>query len=189
MESVLKRLKTKKTEIKEKENDEKNKNLFIKIEEINNRKIYHTKIMTDFYKFGINKKKNRFFILLRKLFNRENVEFFSLFSIIENDKFLGIFYGYKKPIKNVVTRYEENGVMKASTFSKVYYIEFRFKKGSIFCYIVGISYLIRKEKVDTKYCKSLIKTLLNLEKQVYEFYNKKLPYEGIITRWIEKNQK
>ncbi|MBW6186786.1 DUF226 domain-containing protein, partial [Pseudomonas aeruginosa] len=79
--------------------------------------------------------------------------------------------------------------MKASTFSKVYYIEFRFKNGSIFCYIVGISYSIRKEKVDTKYCKSLIKTLLNLEKQVYEFYNKKLPYEGIITRWIEKNQK
>ncbi|QTL84319.1 DUF226 domain-containing protein [Borrelia miyamotoi] len=186
MESVLERLKEKKAKIKEK----KHKTIFIKIESKNNRTLYHTKIMTDFYAFGINKKKNRLFILLRKLFNRERMNEFHLFPLRNDDKFLGIYYGCRKPpIKNVVRRYEENGVMKASTFSKIYYIEFRFKKGSVFCYIVGISYLLRKEKSHKKYYNSLIQTLSNLEKEVYEFYSKKLSIGGIITKWIEKNQK
>ncbi|QFP42573.1 DUF226 domain-containing protein (plasmid) [Borrelia miyamotoi] len=185
MESVLKRLKTKKTEIKEKEH----KTIFIKIENKNNRTLYHTKIMTDFYAFGINKKKNRLFILVRKLFNREKMNEFHLFPLRNDDKFLGIYYSHRKPIKNVLRRYEENGIIKTATFSKVYYIEFRFKKGSVFCYVVGISYLLRKEKSHKKYYNSLIQTLSNLEKQVYEFYNIKLPDGGIITKWIEKNQK
>ncbi|ANA43829.1 DUF226 domain-containing protein [Borrelia hermsii] len=185
MESVLERLKKKESEIKEK----RDKPIFVKIESHNDRTLYHTKIMTDFYAFGINKKQNKFFILLRTLFNRKKAEFFNLFPAREDDKFLGIFYGYRKPIKNVVTRYEENGIMKASTFSKVYYIEFRFKKGSVFCYIVGISYLLRKDKTDTKYCKSLVENLANLEKEVYEFYGKKLSDGGRINKWIEKNQK
>ncbi|WAZ72457.1 DUF226 domain-containing protein (plasmid) [Borrelia miyamotoi] len=185
MESVLKCLKTKKTEIKEKEH----KTIFIKIENKNNRTLYHTKIMTDFYAFGINKKKNRLFILVRKLFNREKINEFHLFPLRNDDKFLGIYYSHRKPIKNVLRRYEENGIIKTATFSKVYYIEFRFKKGSVFCYVVGISYLLRKEKSHKKYYNSLIQTLSNLEKQVYEFYNIKLPDGGIITKWIEKNQK
>ncbi|AHH12022.1 Putative cytosolic protein, partial (plasmid) [Borrelia coriaceae ATCC 43381] len=103
--------------------------------------------------------------------------------------FLGISYWYRKPIQNVITKYQENGVMKASTFSKVYYIEFRFKKGSVFCYIGEISYLLRKEKSNKKYYKSLVERILCLERQVYEFYNKKLPDGGIITKWIERKQK
>ncbi|UPA11422.1 DUF226 domain-containing protein (plasmid) [Borrelia parkeri] len=185
MESVLERLKDKKLEIKNKID----KPIFIKIESKNNKTLYHTKIMTDFYAFGVNRKQSKFFILLRKLFNRKEAEFFNLFPVRDDDKFLGIYYGYRKPIKNVVTRYEENGVMKASTFSKAYYVEFRFKKGSVFSYIVGISYLLKKDKVDTNYCKFLVDKLSNLEKEVYEFYGKKLPEGGLITKWIEKNLK
>ncbi|AHH14811.1 DUF226 domain-containing protein (plasmid) [Borrelia nietonii YOR] len=186
MESVLERLKEKGLEIRGK----RNKPIFIKIESKNDRTLYHTKIMNDLYIFGINKnQKNKFFISFRGLFNQEKIESFHLFSLKGNDKFLGVFYGYRKPIKNVVTRYEENGVMKASTFSKVYYIEFRFKKGSVFCYLVGIAYLLKKEKSHKKYYDSLTKTFLSLEAQVYEFYGKKLPDGGLINRWIEKNLK
>ncbi|WP_024653028.1 DUF226 domain-containing protein [Borrelia persica] len=187
MESVLERLKEKKVEIAPKE---KNRNLFIKIEDKNNRKIYHTKIMTNFCTFGVDRRqKHRFFIAFKNLLNQKKIEFFSLFALRDDDKFLGIFYGYRKPIKNVIRRYEENGVIKSSMFSKVYYIEFRFKKGSVFCYLVGISYLLRKEKSHKKYYDALMQVFSDLEKQVYEFYNKKLPNGGIITRWVEKNQK
>ncbi|AOW96260.1 DUF226 domain-containing protein [Borrelia miyamotoi] len=186
MNSVLERLKEKKVEIKEKEST----TIFVKIEEVNKKKTYHTKIMKDLYIFGAsNNQKHRFFISFRELFNQQKIKSFYLFSLKGNDRFLGIYYGYRKPIKNVVTRYEENGIMKASTFSRVYYIEFRFKKGSIFCYIVGISYLLKKEKVNTRYYESLIERILNLEKQVYEFYNKELSNGGIIIKWIKKRQK
>ncbi|UPA15678.1 DUF226 domain-containing protein [Borrelia turicatae] len=186
MESVLERLKKKELEIKEKTN----KSIFLKIEETSNRKIYHTKIVMDFYAFGVDKKKkNRFFITLRELLNQERVKSFNLFLVGDDDKFLGIYYGYRKPIQNVIRRYEDNGVIKKHTFSKVYYIEFKFKKGSVRCYIKGISRLLKKDKIDTKYYSSLITTLLTLEKEVYEFYNKKLPEGGIITKWIEKNLK
>ncbi|WP_430644664.1 DUF226 domain-containing protein [Borrelia puertoricensis] len=48
---------------------------------------------------------------------------------------------------------------------KAYYIEFRFKKGSIFCYIQGIYYLLKSEKLKTTYCKLTLepfKSLLSL---------------------------
>ncbi|WP_346313232.1 DUF226 domain-containing protein [Borrelia miyamotoi] len=187
MESVLERLKEKKLEINKKEKNEK---IFIKIEQNNNRMLYHTKLMMDFHVFGIDKKKrNRFFISFREFLNQEKIKSFHLFSLIDNNKFLGIYYGYRKPIKNVVKKYKENGVMKAYTLSKAYYIEFRFKKGSVFCYIKGISRLLKKDKINTKYYDSLINTFLTLEKEVHEFYNKELPNGGIIKKWIEKNQK
>ncbi|WP_024653057.1 DUF226 domain-containing protein [Borrelia persica] len=186
MESVLERLKEKKIEIKKKED----KTIFVKIEVRDQKKTYHTKIMKDLYIFRASKnQKHRFFISFRELFNKEKISSFYLFALRDNDKFLGIFYGHRKPIKNIVTRYEENGIMKASTFSKVYYIEFRFKTGSVFCYITGISYLLRKEKSNTKYCMSLIALLSDLEEKVYEFYSKKLPKGGLITKWIAKKQK
>ena len=186
MESILERLKDKKAEIKQTER----KNLFVMIETKNNKTLYHTKIMNDLYIFGVNKnQKHKFFISFRGLFNQTKIEAFHLFPLKENDKFLGIYYGYRKPIKNVVRRYEENGIIKTATFSKVYYIEFRFEKGSVFCYIAGISYLLKKEKNNTKYLTTLYEMIIRLERQIYEFYNKKFPKGGIITRWIEKNQK
>ncbi|UPA17133.1 DUF226 domain-containing protein (plasmid) [Borrelia coriaceae] len=184
MKNLLERLKKKEWELKGK----REKPIFVKIESKNNKTLYHTKIMNDLYISEVNKnQRNKFFISFRGLFNQEKIESFHLFALRDDDKFLGIFYGYRKPIKNVVTKYEENGIIKTSTFSKAYYIEFRFKKGSVFCYLLGISYLLRREKSHKKYYDSLVKTLLNLENQIYNFYDKKLPDGGIITKWIEKN--
>ncbi|AYE37063.1 hypothetical protein DB313_06050 (plasmid) [Borrelia turcica IST7] len=169
---------------------EKKKGIFIKKEFENNRTIYHTKIMHDFHAFGIDKRKHdKFFISLRGLFNQKKTEAFNLFSIKEEDKFLGIYYGYRKPITNIVVQYEENGIAKSYNFSKIYYIEFRFKKGSVFCFIRSLFYLDKKEKIGKKYCQSLLERLLGLERQIYSFYNKKLPEGGIITKWINKNLK
>ncbi|AHH11274.1 DUF226 domain-containing protein (plasmid) [Borrelia coriaceae] len=183
MDNILERLKKKKLEIKVK----KDRPIFIKIESKNNRTIYHTKIMNDLYIFGIHRRqKNKFFISFRELFNQDKIKALNLFSIRYNDKFLGIFYGYRKPVQNVVKKYEENGILKMSTFSKVYYIEFRFKKGSVCCYIKGLARLLKKEKIDTKYYKSLVEKFTSLEKQVYEFYDKKLTDGSLIKKWIEK---
>ncbi|UPA11057.1 MULTISPECIES: DUF226 domain-containing protein [Borrelia] len=187
MESVLERLKDKKLEIKDKL---KSRDLFTKIEKVDNKTMYHTKIMNDFYSFGVDERqKDKFFISFRGLFNQAKITPFNLFSIKGDDKFLGIYYGYRKPIQNIVKKYEENGIVKTTSFSKVYYIEFRFKKGSVFCYLKGISRLIRKDKLDTKYYQSLIENISKLEKEVCEFYGKKLPEGGIITKWIEKTLK
>ncbi|WP_247066403.1 DUF226 domain-containing protein [Borrelia puertoricensis] len=167
----------------------KKSSIFIKIEKKNDKTLYHTKITKDFYIFGIDKNKNnRFFIILKELFNEKKC-IFHLFSTKGDDKFLGIYYGYRKPIKNIMRRYEDNGELKTSTFSKVYYMEFRFKKGSIFCYIKGISSLVKREKIDTSYYKTLLAIVMKLEREVYEFYNKALPGKGNIIRWIEKNLK
>ncbi|ACH93797.1 DUF226 domain-containing protein [Borrelia duttonii] len=186
MKSILERLKEKKIKIAA----QKDKLIFIKVENNSDLTFYHTKIMMDLYRFGVNKKQNhKFFISFRGLFNQEKIESFHLFAVRDDDKFLGIFYGFRKPIKNVVRRYEENGVMKASTFSKVYYIEFRFKKGSVFCYLEGLAYFFKERKFGTKYCKSLIIKLSILEDRVYKFYDKKLPNGGFISKWIKRNQK
>ncbi len=112
-----------------------------------------------------------------------------LYPIRKKDKFLGIFYGYRKPIKNVFVRYTVDGVKKVYSFSKTYYIEFRFKTGSVFCYLKGMRLLIKKEKIDTPYNKALFDKLIDLEKHVYEFYNKKYPEQGLILKWILKNLK
>ncbi|UPA18413.1 DUF226 domain-containing protein [Borrelia puertoricensis] len=171
------------------ESKQKKSNFFVLIDKKGDRTIYHTKIVLDFYTFGISEEKpDSFFIILRS-WHRDKKYRFSLFALKNNDKFFGIYYGYRKPIRNIVTRYEKDGTVKAYSFSKAYYMEFRFKKGSIFCYIQGIYYLLKSEKLKTTYCKKLTDIIGNLEKEVYEFYGKKLPEGGLITKWIEKNQK
>ncbi|AJY72995.1 plasmid partitioning associated protein-1 like hypothetical protein (plasmid) [Borreliella afzelii K78] len=60
------------------------------------------------------------------MFNQEKLECLNLFSTRDNDKFIGIFYRYRKPIKNIITKYKINNTVKSYTFSKVYYIEFKF---------------------------------------------------------------
>lgn len=67
-------------------------------------------------------------------------------------------------------------------------MEFRFKTGSIICYLTNFYSLIRKDKINTEYYKKLLNITLEIEKQVYAFYNKNLSGE-IITKWIEKKQK
>lgn len=48
---------------------------------------------------------------------------------------------------------------------KIHYIEFRFKKGSVFCYIKAIHVLIKKENLK-KYAQSLLERIINLEHKV-----------------------
>ncbi|AHH11782.1 DUF226 domain-containing protein (plasmid) [Borrelia coriaceae] len=184
-----KKLEEKKLKIKKFEENQKKSKLFVLIDKKNDKTFYHTRIMLDFYTFGINETQNdKFYIILRSWY-RDKKQLFHLFTLRDGDKFLGIYYGHRKPIKNIISKYQENGEVKKYSFSKAYYIEFRFKKGSVFCYIQGIYYLTRSEKMKTKYCQTLISLLKKLEGQIYEFYGRKLPDGGLITKWIEKNQK
>ncbi|MCR8876791.1 DUF226 domain-containing protein, partial [Borreliella burgdorferi] len=90
--------------------------------------MYHTKIMMDIYKFGVYEKKHEFRLSLRALFNGERiVEETHLYPIKEGDKFIGIFYGYRKPIKKPLIKYQINGARKAYALARAYYMEFRFK--------------------------------------------------------------
>ncbi len=68
-------------------------------------------------------------------------------------------------------------------------MEFIFKTGSIFCYISGLSRLLKKEKSKTNYNIVLFRLIKTLEEEVYRFYNKKLTKKGIISKWIEENAK
>ncbi|WP_210362660.1 DUF226 domain-containing protein [Borreliella valaisiana] len=191
MNQILESLKSKKMEIEllKKKND-----IFIKTEKINKKTLYHTKIFSDFFTFGINQRKeNKFFITLRSLFDKNKRSSFHLFGIEEsiNDEFLGMFYGFKRLKRPLFFKYEDiiTKAVKTMPMYKIHYIEFRFKKGSVFCYIKAIHALTKKEKCKKKYAQSLLERIINLEHKVYRFYNKNLSNGGIITKWVTKNQK
>lgn len=191
MNQALENLKSKKTKIELL--TEKN-NIFIKKEKINNKTLYHTRIFRDFFTFGLNQRKeNKFFITLRSLFDKNKKNGFHLFGIEEsiNDEFLGMFYGFKRLTRPIFFRYEDiiTKTVKIIPMYKIHYIEFRFKKGSVFCYIKAIHALTKKEKFKKKYAQSLLERIINLEHKVYRFYNKNLSNGGIINKWITKNQK
>ncbi|WP_024655174.1 DUF226 domain-containing protein [Borrelia hispanica] len=191
MQCPLERLRARKIEI-EPTNKNKKNNTFIKIEKINDRTMYHTKITKDFYVFGANRKqKNKFLICMRDIFKSEKINAFNLFSIKGNDRFLGMYYGYKDLEKPIIINYKNDtlGTNQSIKMFKVCYVEFRFKQGSVFCYIKCMKNLLKKEKKNQKYCEILFNHLIDLEKKVYEFYDKTLPKGGIVVKWIEKNQK
>ncbi|WP_336510735.1 DUF226 domain-containing protein [Borreliella garinii] len=96
------------------------------------------------------------------------------------------FLWIQKTYKNIITRYKDNGIIKSYIFYKVYYIKFKFKKGSMFCYLRSLARLIKKERINKKYFQAFINMLNRLEKEVYRFYCKELPDGGIINKWIEK---
>ncbi|WP_330730500.1 DUF226 domain-containing protein [Borrelia turicatae] len=175
------------------ESKNKLKNVFSKIEKEDGRTIYYTKVFNDIFTFGTNQKEEgKFFIALRSLFDNESINTFHLFSIKDhNDKFLGMFYGFKRLKKSILIRYKDNIKQSSEivTIYKPYYIEFRFKKGSIFCYIKAIHTLIKKEKFDKNYAQNLLERIIRLENEVYKFYGKILPNGGIITKWIKKKRK
>ncbi|AHH04067.1 Putative cytosolic protein (plasmid) [Borrelia nietonii YOR] len=188
MVALLELLKQKKKEIDPKNQRKGKSNIFSKVEEINKRKIYHTKIFNDFYTFGISKNEpTKFFISLRGIFNIEDISMFHLFSIRDNDDFLGIYYGIKKLDKAFLVK--NFNKRETYTLRKCEYIEFRFKKGGVFCYLSGLHNLLKKDKVGSSYYQTLLSILLELERELYAFYGKKLPEGGIIPKWIQKRQK
>ncbi len=167
-----------------------NKERFILIEKENGKAMYHTKIMMDIYKFGVYEKKHEFRLSLRALFNGEKiVEETHLYPIKEGDKFIGIFYGYRKPIKKPLIKYQINGTRKAYALARAYYMEFRFKAGSVFCYFKGLYRLLDKKRTNNHYNKVLFSMFTDLEQQVYKFYGKKYPEQGPLIKWIIKNLK
>ncbi|WP_210362571.1 DUF226 domain-containing protein, partial [Borreliella garinii] len=68
-----------------------------------------------------------------------SVRWFNLFSSLKDgDDFLGIFYGFRQDIKNDHIFKDYTSICNFSkktfsTFKKLYYIEFRFKMGSVYC--------------------------------------------------------
>ncbi|AAF07710.1 hypothetical protein B1U23_06410 (plasmid) [Borreliella burgdorferi] len=156
---------------------------FYKIEEKENKKTYYSIIFKHLIKFEITRKGLR--ITFQKFNDTGGWNFFNLFPIKEDEKFLGIKYGWdnlEKPFFIIGNNNIKYVVKKA------YYIEYVFKKGSIKCYVQSLWTLLRKEKKQTKYYKFTLENIKNMEKTVYEFYNKKIKEEGIINKWIEKNQ-
>ncbi len=70
---------------------------------------------------------------LRALHNGERiVEEMHLYPIKEGDKFIGIFYGFRKPIKKAFVKYKTKGIRKSYRFARAYYVKVGFKAGSVF---------------------------------------------------------
>ncbi len=86
-------------------------------------------------------------------------------------------------------KYQANGNRKSYGFTRAYYMEFRFKLGNVFCYFKGLYRLLDKERINNHYNKVLFSMFTDLEQKVYEFYGKKYPEQGPLTKWIIKNLK
>ncbi|MCD2332632.1 DUF226 domain-containing protein [Borreliella americana] len=178
MNSLFEKLKNKKNSIEK-------TTLFNKIEEVDTRKIYYTKVFKHLVDFRITNRGERLRLTFQKFNNTEDFLFFNLFPLKENDKFLEIRYGYDRLDKPFFLKKENN---KTYAIKKLYYIEFAFKNGSIKSYVQSLRTLLRKNKENTEYYQFNLSHLKKMEKKVYEFYNKKLKYEGVINKWIKKNQ-
>ncbi|APJ09234.1 DUF226 domain-containing protein [Borreliella afzelii] len=186
MSRLLEKLKQKKALIKI-SNISIKKDTFSKIEEIDGKKVYYTKIFKHLIGFRVTNKGQRLRLVFQE-FNNLNKDyyFFNLFALEENDKFLGIKYGWDRLKKPLFLKKENN---KIYAIKKLYHIEFRFKKGSIKSYILSLRTLLRKkEKEATEYYQFTLNHLEKMESKVYRFYNKKLPDGGILKKWILKNQ-
>ncbi|EEH00274.1 conserved hypothetical protein (plasmid) [Borreliella finlandensis] len=170
MSSLLEKL------INKKNNIEK-RIIFNKIEEIDSRKIYCTKIFKHLIGFKITNKGKRLRLTFQKFNNNEDFLFFNLFPLKEVDKFLEIKYRHDRLDKPFFLKKENN---KIYAIKKLYYIEFVFKHGSIKAYVQSLRTLLRKSKENTEYYQFNLSHLKKLERKVYEFYNKKLKDEGVI---------
>ncbi|ACN53209.1 DUF226 domain-containing protein (plasmid) [Borreliella spielmanii] len=178
MSSLLEKLRNKKNNIKK-------RIIFNRIEEVDARKIYYTKIFKHLVDFRITNKGEKLRLTFQKFNNTEDFLFFNLFPLKEEDKFLEIRYRYDRLDKPFFLKKENN---KTYAIKKLYYIEFTFKNGSIRAYVQSLRTLLRKNKENTEYYQFNLLHLKKMEKKVYEFYNKKLRDGGVIKRWIKKNQ-
>lgn len=194
MSNLLEKLKSKKKEIINKKEIEYNENInkkekektaFFRIEEIDNKKIYYTKLFKHLIKFRITNKDHKLSLIFQKLNNKKNYYLFNLFPLKEDNKFLGIKYGWDKLEKPFFLKKDN----KSYVIKKLYYLEFKFSKGSIKCYIQSLRTLLRKkDKENTEYYKFNLEHIKKMENTVYKFYSKKLKDTGVIYKWIEKNQ-
>ncbi|WP_210372631.1 DUF226 domain-containing protein, partial [Borreliella garinii] len=158
MSRLLEKLKQKKASIKI-DNISIKKDTFNKIEKLDSKKVYYTRIFKHLVNFKVTNKKQRFRLVFQEYNNNKDYYLFNLFALEENDKFLGIKYGWDRLEKPFFLKKEDN---KIYVIKKLYHIEFRFKKGSIKSYILSLRTLLRKkEKETTEYYQF---TLNHLEK-------------------------
>ncbi|WP_210360759.1 DUF226 domain-containing protein, partial [Borreliella valaisiana] len=74
----------------------------------------------------------------------------------------GIFYGFRKPIKKAFVKYEAKGIRKSYGFAMTYYMEVRFKAGSVFFYFKGLYRFLDKERMNNHYNKILFSMFTDL---------------------------
>ncbi|WP_418906569.1 DUF226 domain-containing protein (plasmid) [Borreliella turdi] len=124
-------------------------------------------------------------LIFQKFDNIKNYYSFNLFSEKKDNKFLGIKYGWDKLEKPFFLKKDN----KSYVIKKLYYLEFKFSKGSIRCYVQSLRTLLRKkDKESTNYYIFNLDHIKKMENTVYKFYSKKLEDIGVIYKWIEKNQ-
>ncbi|WP_373584885.1 DUF226 domain-containing protein [Borreliella afzelii] len=140
--------------------------IFNRIEEVNSRRIYYTKIFKHLIGFRITNKGERLRLTFQKFNNAEDFIFFNLFSLKEDDKFLEIRYRHDKLDKLFFLKKENN---KTYAIKKLYYIEFAFKKGSIKAYVQSLRTLLRKNKENTEYYQFNLSHLKKMEKKYMNF--------------------
>ncbi|WP_247032812.1 DUF226 domain-containing protein [Borrelia venezuelensis] len=178
------RLMAKKSEL-----DQERKKFFKKIEEKNYKKMYHTKIFSMINNFEARPNKGKFWLCFRNVFDPNKYESLHLFHMRQGDKFIGIYYGFTKLPKPFIINYKENEVKKTSRIIKIYYIEFRFKKGSVFCYLRSLHTLLKSKNKERMFYNSLLDRTLRLEREVHQFYGKEYLEDRGILRWIKENQR
>ncbi len=149
--------------------------------------MYHTRLNNILRGFDV--KSRKVFVFFTNLFTKEK-KYVTLFPTREGDEFLGMFYGFKKirnnPFYSDYTSVCNFSKKKIKTYNKFYFVEFRFKKGSMFCYFHTIAYLLAERQLASN--RKLYKQILNLEKAVFSFYSKDLIPGGVITKWIQKTK-
>ncbi|WP_325064225.1 DUF226 domain-containing protein [Borreliella bavariensis] len=164
---------------------------FFKKEIVGDKTMYHTRLM-NVYKGWRAWKNRKFCVYFINSLNKER-KWIVLYPIKEGDAFLGMFYGFNK-VKNNPFYSDYTSVCSFSkkifkSFNKAYFIEFRFKKGSVFLYLHTIAYLLG-DRYNREH-KKLHRRLMELEKEVFKFYGRDLDPEGegIITKWIERSKR
>nr|WKT13849.1 DUF226 domain-containing protein [Borrelia sp. BU AG58] len=188
MEEAIYELKAK-LKARQAEIGNKNNKFFKKIEEKDCKTMYHTKIYSVIHDFEAKPNKGKFWLCFSNVFNPNQHESLHLFSVKEGDKFMGVYYGFTKLPKPLIINYEENEERRTVRIIKGFYIEFRFKKGSVFCYLRSLYTFLKTRNKEKVFYDSLLNKTLKLEKEVYQFYGKEYNKDKGILKWIEKNQK
>ncbi|AJA67242.1 DUF226 domain-containing protein [Borrelia miyamotoi] len=188
MEKAVHELKAK-LMAKKLEIEKEDKKFFKKIEYKEYKRIYHTKIFSMINNFEARPNKGKFWLCFRNVFDSNKYESLHLFHMKRGDKFIGIYYGFTKLPKPFIINYRENEIKKMSKITKISYIEFRFKKGSVFCYLRSLHTLLKEKNQEKIFYNYLLNRTLKLEREVHQFYGKEYLEEKGILKWIEENQK
>ncbi|WP_024653051.1 DUF226 domain-containing protein [Borrelia persica] len=169
--------------------NKKSNGFFKRIEDKNRKKMYHTKIFSMLNNFEARPNKGKFWLCFKNVFDPNKYESLHLFHMRQGDKFLGIYYGFARLPKPFIVNYKENETNKTSKITKIYYIEFRFKKGSVFCYLRSLYTLLKSKNKGKNFYNSLLDRTLKLEREVHKFYEKEYFENKGVLKWIKENQK